>query len=186
MLYKAVIPELRGEVLTGEDGAPLIEPTRYDELYSIVEVARRVAFVMAKGANAREELDKMDAPAIDTDSEPIPEPEPEAPDGARGIVSAPERGGALGVLDADGVLVPDPLLSPAGQPWPPHAYIYLEEGERERSGYRAWLAMENPAMILRTFHGTEARRLAREWVAMKFSALPAEEIEVPLPEGKPR
>ena len=182
MLYKAVIPELRGEVLTGEDGAPLVEPTRRDELFSTMEVARRIGFALAKGDAAKRELDGTDAPTIDTVPELIPEPEPEAPDGARGIVSAPERGGALGALDADGVLVPDPLVSPAGQPWPPHAYIYLEEGALERSGCRAWLAMESPAMILRTFHGTEARRLAREWVAAKFRALPAEEIEVPLPE----
>ena len=61
LLYKAVIPELRGEVLTGEDGAPLVEPTVYDELYSTTEVARRIAFILAGGIEAARDLDKMDA-----------------------------------------------------------------------------------------------------------------------------
>ena len=62
MLYRAVIPELRGEVLTGEDGAPLIEQTRCDELYGTVETARRIAFVLAAGDGAKRELAALDAP----------------------------------------------------------------------------------------------------------------------------
>ena len=65
---------------------------------------------------------------------------------------------------------------------PKHAYIYLEQGARERSGTRAWLAMESRGQILRTFHGVDARQKARDWVGLKFRARPAEEIEVPLPE----
>ncbi len=75
LLYKAVIPELRGEVLTGEDGAPLIEPTPRDELFSKVELARRMAFVLAAGDAANQELSVLDAPRIDTVSQPITEPE---------------------------------------------------------------------------------------------------------------
>jgi hypothetical protein len=71
LLYKAVIPELRGEVLTGEDGAPLIEPTRRDELYSSMELARRTAFMLRAGDDAQRELAAMDAPKIDTESQPI-------------------------------------------------------------------------------------------------------------------
>ena len=33
------------------------------------------------------------------------------------------------------------------------------------------------------FRGPDARQLARDWMARKFGASPAEEIEVPLPEG---
>ena len=76
LLYKAVIPELKGEVLTGEDGAPLIEPTRRDELYSTMELARRTAFVLAQGDVAKRELAALDAPGIDTEPQLIPEPEP--------------------------------------------------------------------------------------------------------------
>ena len=75
LLYKAVIPELRGEVLTGEDGAPLIEQTRCDELYGTVETARRIAFVLAAGDGAKRELAALDAPKIDTEPQLIPEPE---------------------------------------------------------------------------------------------------------------
>ncbi len=77
LLYKAVIPELRGEVLTGEDGAPLIEPSRRDELYSSMELARRTAFMLRAGDDAQRELAAMDAPKIDTEPQLIPEPEPE-------------------------------------------------------------------------------------------------------------
>ncbi len=77
LLYKAVIPELRGEVLTGEDGAPLIEPTRRDELYSTVELARRMAFVLAAGDDAKRELAAPNTHKIDTEPQLIPEPEPE-------------------------------------------------------------------------------------------------------------
>ncbi len=71
MLYRAVIPELRGEVLTGEDGAPLIEPTRRDQLYSSMELARRTAFMLRAGDDAKRELAALDAPGPQL----IPEPE---------------------------------------------------------------------------------------------------------------
>ena len=70
LLYRAVIPELRGEVLTGEDGAPLIEPTRRDELYSSMELARRTAFMLRAGDDAKRELAALGAP----ESQLIPEP----------------------------------------------------------------------------------------------------------------
>ncbi len=77
LLYKAVIPELRGEVLTGEDGAPLIEPTPRDELFSKVELARRMAFMLRAGDDAQRELAALDTPGIDAEPQPVPEPEPE-------------------------------------------------------------------------------------------------------------
>ena len=80
LLYRAVIPELRGEVLTGEDGAPLIEPTRRDELYSSMELARRTAFMLRAGDDAKRELAVLDAPGPQL----IPEPETET------VTDAPE------------------------------------------------------------------------------------------------
>ena len=57
LLYRAVIPELRGEVLTGEDGAPLIEPpTRRGELLSTMELARRTAYLLAAGDAANKDF----------------------------------------------------------------------------------------------------------------------------------
>lgn len=161
LLYKAVIPELRGEVLTGEDGAPLIEPTRRDELYSSMELARRTAFMLRAGDDAQRELAALDAPGIDTNLQLIPEPEPE---------TATEA--------------PEPPTEPTEPPLPAHAFIYIEEGARERSGERAWLAMEGQGQILNTFHGADARQKARDWIGTKFGASPAEEIEIPLPEGE--
>ena len=67
---------------------------------------------------------------------------------------------------------------------PKHAYVYIEEGERERSGERAWLAMEGRGKILNTFHGADARQKARDWIGTKFGASPAEEIEIPLSEDE--
>lgn len=95
----------------------------------------------------------------------------------------PERSGdPLGALHGGGPSRPPvPVGPPADPPLLPHAYIYIIEGERERSGERAWLAMEGPKMILRTFHGVHAQQLARDWIGTKFGALPAEEIEVLLP-----
>ena len=138
----------------GPDGAPLIE-TRREELFSTMEQARRIAFVLGMGDVAKQELDKMDAPVVDTEPKPIPAPEPE-----------PETA----------TEAPEPLAKPTEPALPKHAYIYLEEGERERSGERAWLAMEGRD-VLNTFHGADARQQARAWVAMKFNASPAEEIE---------
>ena len=63
---------------------------------------------------------------------------------------------------------------------PRHAYVCIEEGELERSGTRAWLAMAGRE-ILKTFHGGDARQAARTWVGTKFNASPAQETEVPLP-----
>jgi hypothetical protein len=78
LLYRAVIPELRGEVLTGEDGAPLIIPAPRDELFSKVELARRMAFVLAAGDEAKRELVVLNTPKIDTEPQLIPELEPES------------------------------------------------------------------------------------------------------------
>ena len=99
------------------------------------------------------------------------------------VVLGPERGRGLpGALQVDGSSPPALAAPPAELP--PHAYIFIEEGERERSGERAWLAMEGRGKILRTFHGADARRLARDWIGTKFGASPAGEIEVPLFEGE--
>ena len=67
---------------------------------------------------------------------------------------------------------------------PKHAYVYIEEGERERSGERAWLVMEGRGKILNTFHGADAWQKARNWIGTKFGASPAEEIEIPLSEDE--
>ena len=72
---------------------------------------------------------------------------------------------------------PETPVEPLGPPLPKHAYIFIEEGECERSGERAWLAMAG-RQVQRTFHGPEARRLARDWVAAKFGTLPYDEVEV--------
>ncbi len=61
-------------------GVPLIEPTRYDELYGKVEVARRVAFVLAGGLEASHELDKMAAEEPETP--PVTAPAGEGSGGA--------------------------------------------------------------------------------------------------------
>ncbi len=78
LLYKAVIPELKGEVLTGEDGAPLIVPTARDELFSKVELARRLAFVLAAGDDAKRDLAALNTPKIDREPQLIAELEPES------------------------------------------------------------------------------------------------------------
>jgi len=80
MLYKAVIPELRGEVLTGEDGAPLIEPTRRDELYSSMELARRTAFLLRASDDAKRELVALGGPEPQFNPEPEPETATAAPE----------------------------------------------------------------------------------------------------------
>ncbi len=75
MLYRAVIPELRGEVMTGEDGSRLIEPpTHRDELYSSMEMARRTAYVLAAGDAANQELAALEVPRIDAEPQLDPEP----------------------------------------------------------------------------------------------------------------
>ncbi len=157
-LLRKLLPDLKATELTGKDGAPLIEPTRRDELYSSMELARRTAFMLRAGDDAQRELAALNAPEIDTEPQLIPEPEPE---------TATEA--------------PEPPTERTEPPLPAHAYIYLEEGERERSGTRAWLAMQGRE-VLNTFHGADARRLAREWVGEKFRARPCQEIEVPLEE----
>ncbi len=83
-LLRKISPDLRATELTGKDGTPLIEPTRCDELLSKMEVARRIAFVLAMGDEAKKELAKMDAPRSDTEPQLIPEPEPET------VTEAPE------------------------------------------------------------------------------------------------
>ncbi len=122
-----------------------------------MELARRTAFMLRAGDDAQRELAALDAPGIDTDLQLIPEPEPET------ATEAPE---------------------PTEPPLPAHAFIYIEEGARERSGERAWLAMEGQGQILNTFHGADARLKARDWIGTKFGASPAEEIEIPLLEAE--
>lgn len=74
--------------------------------------------------------------------------------------------------------MPSPVIE-AEPALPKHAYICIEEGEIERSGTRAWLAMAGRE-ILKTFHGGDARQAARTWVGMKFNTSPAQEIQVSL------
>ncbi len=146
-LLRKLLPDLKATELTGKDGAPVIEqPTRHDQLISSMELARRMAFVLAAGDAANRELAVLDAPRIDTESQLVPLPEPE---------TATEA--------------PEPPTGPTKPPLPAHAFIYIEEGERERSGERAWLAMEDRD-VLNTFHGVDARQKARDWVGTKFGA----------------
>ncbi len=152
--------KLQATTISGDKDAPLIPPTRRDELFGTVEQARRIAFVLARGSAAERELAEGDAPGVDTEAEPIPVPIPE-----------PET-----TTEA-----PEPPAEPAEPPLPKHPYIFIEEGERERSGHRAWLAMEGRD-VLNTFHGSQARQRARDWIAKKFGNSPCEEIEVPLPD----
>ncbi len=48
-LLRKLLPDLKATELTGKDGAPLIEPTRRDQLYSSMELARRMAFCAGGG-----------------------------------------------------------------------------------------------------------------------------------------
>ena len=158
-LLRKLLPDLKATEITGADGAPLIEPSRRDELYSSMELARRTAYLLAAGDAANQELAALDVPRIDAEPQLVPEPEPET------VTNGPE-----------------PRVVPTEPPLPAHAYIFIEEGARERSGTRAWLAMEGRD-VLNTFHGADARQKARDWVGTKFGASPAEEIEVPLSEA---
>ena len=74
-LARKVLPDLKATELTGRDGTPVIKPSRHDELYSSLELARRTAYLLAAGDAAIQELSVLDAPRIDTVSQPIPEPE---------------------------------------------------------------------------------------------------------------
>ncbi len=76
-LLRKLLPDLKATELTGKDGAPLVEPTRRDELYSSMELARRTAFMLRAGDDAQRELAALDAPRIDTEPQLIAEPEPE-------------------------------------------------------------------------------------------------------------
>ena len=69
------MPDLKATELSGPDGEPLIEPTRREELWSAMETARRFAFVLASGTDARNELDEMGPETIDMEPEPTPEPQ---------------------------------------------------------------------------------------------------------------
>ena len=154
-LLRKLLPDLKSQELTGKDGSPLVpEPTHHEKLIGIAETARVIGFAIARGEVAKRELDDLDAPEPDPVPQRVPEPEPE----------------------------PEPPAEPTEPALPKHAYIYIEEGERERSGSRAWLAMEGRGQILRTFHGPDARALARHWIGTKYAASPAEEFEVPLEE----
>jgi hypothetical protein len=164
-LLRKLLPDLKATELTGAEGAPLIlPPTRREELVSSAELARRMAFLLAKGAEAKRELDAGPPDTIIVEPEPsdvaldapedVPEPEEEPDD----------------PLDDD-----EPAL-------PPHAHITIEAGERERSGDRVWFACAGAGSFLKAFHGPDARQLARAWVESKFNASPTAEIEHPLPE----
>ncbi len=154
-LARKVLPDLKATEITGAGGTPLIEPpTHRENLMSNLELAMQISFALRKGDEAKKELDAMDGPTAVAEPEPAPEPE----------------------------TATEPPAEPAEPLFPKHAYVYIEEGERERSGTRAWLAMEDRD-VLNTFHGADARQKARDWVGMKFGASPAEEIEVPLSEA---
>ena len=118
-----------------------------------------MAFVLAAGDDANRKLAVLDGRRIDTERQLVPEPQPET-----------------------AAKAPEPPIEPTEPLLPAHASIFIEEGERERSGTRAWLAMEGRD-VLNTFHGVDARQKARDWVGTKFGASPAEEIEVPLSEA---
>lgn len=148
------IPTMSAAEVTGADGEPLFEPTRRGKLSDTMEAAININFALRKGEEAAKELAKMDAP----EPEPKPAPEPKM---------VPEA--------------PEPPAEPTEPPLPKHPFIYIEEGERERSGTRAWLVFEGRD-ILNILHGADARQKARAWVATKYNASPCEEIEVPLPE----
>ncbi len=75
-LLRKLLPDLKATELTGKDGAPLIEPTRRDELYSTMELARRTAYLLAAGDAANQELAALDVPRIDVEPQLVPEPEP--------------------------------------------------------------------------------------------------------------
>ncbi len=75
-LLRKLLPDLKATELTGKDGAPLIEPTRRDELYSTMELARRTAYLLAAGDAANQELAALDVPRIDAEPQLVPEPEP--------------------------------------------------------------------------------------------------------------
>ncbi len=161
-LLRKLLPDLRATELTGKDGAPVIEqPTRRVELMSTLDTAMHLGLALRMGEEAKKELAELDESTTDTEPELILEPEaPSKP------VKKPEA----------------PPVEPAEPSLPKHAYVYIEEGARERSGTRAWLAMEGRD-VLNTFHGADARQKARDWVGTKFGASPAEEIEVPLSEA---
>ncbi len=163
-LLRKLLPDLKSQELTGAGGTPLIEPpTHRENLMSNLEQAMVISFALRKGDEAKKELDEMDGSLTDAEYEPIPEPEPE--------------------LELETVTeAPEPPAEPPEPPLPKHAFIFIEQGERERSGERAWLAMEDRD-VLNTFHGADARQKARDWVGTKFGASPAEEIEVPLSEA---
>ncbi len=61
-LLRKLLPDLKATELSGPDGAPLVEPTRRDELYSSMELARRTAFMLRAGDDAKRELAVLDAP----------------------------------------------------------------------------------------------------------------------------
>ena len=48
LVARKLIPDVTASEISGPDGAPLVEPTRCDELYSTTEAARRIAFILAK------------------------------------------------------------------------------------------------------------------------------------------
>ncbi len=76
-LLRKLLPDLKSQELTGAGGTPLIEPTRRDELYSTMELARRTAYLLAAGDAANQELAALNTPKIDTEPQLVPEPEPE-------------------------------------------------------------------------------------------------------------
>ena len=75
-LLRKLLPDLKSQELTGAGGTPLVEPTRRDELYSTMELARRTAYLLAAGDAANQELAALDVPRIDAEPQLVPEPEP--------------------------------------------------------------------------------------------------------------
>ncbi len=53
MLYRAVIPELRGEILTGEDGGPVQVQGGVEDM-TATERARRILFTLEQAARANQ------------------------------------------------------------------------------------------------------------------------------------
>ncbi len=77
-LLRKLLPDLKSQELTGAGGTPLVEPTHRDELISKVELARRLAFVLAAADDAKRELATLGAPRIDTEPHLSPETEHES------------------------------------------------------------------------------------------------------------
>ena len=167
VLTRKIMPDMKATEISGPDGGPVqAEDLTPTEDLTATEAARHILFALRI---AEEEAGKTGQHAS---SCPLM---PEAPAPVSSSIDTEAS-------EADESSAPAPMAPPAELP--AHSYIFIEQGERERSGERAWLAMEGRGKILRTFHGADARRLARDWIGTKFGASPAGEIEVLLFEGE--